>query len=119
MASQAIRSSTPVCRSSFRFASMTYASRLAICPNLSQRSFSTTVSLKKGIMPDTEDPAKPLTETEQAEPTAAVADITEQEYHEIADEYLDNVVNRFEEIQDEREDIDVEFSVHTASQLFP
>ncbi|KAG8669575.1 hypothetical protein FPOAC2_08909 [Fusarium poae] len=110
MASQAIRSSTPVCRSSFRVATMAYASRLAVCSNLSQRSFSTTVSRKKGIMPDTEDPAKPLTETEQAEPTAAVAEITEQEYHEIADEYLDNIVNRFEELQDQREDIDVEFS---------
>lgn len=70
-------------------------------------------------MPDTDDPAKPLTETEQVEPTAAVADITEQEYHEIADEYLDNVVNRFEELQDQREDVDVEFSVRIASRSFP
>jgi frataxin len=93
---------------------MAYASRLAIVPTLSQLSFSTTVSHKKGIMPDTENPSKPLDETEQAEPTAAVAEITEQEYHEIADEYLDNVVSRFEELQDQREDIDVEFSVRIA-----
>ena len=66
-------------------------------------------------MPDTENPAKPLTEAEQVQPTAAVAEITEQEYHEIADQYLDNVVGRFEELQDQREDIDVEFSVRKAS----
>lgn len=65
-------------------------------------------------MPDTENPAKPLTEAEQVQPTAAVAEITEQEYHEIADQYLDNVVGRFEELQDQREDIDVEFSVRKA-----
>jgi frataxin len=65
-------------------------------------------------MPDTEHPAKPLNETEEVQPTPAVAEITEQEYHELADEYLENVVNRFEELQDQREDIDVEYSVRTA-----
>ena len=114
MASRAIRSQVPVCRSGFRVASTTYASRFAVYPTLSQSNFSTTVSAKKGIMPDTENPAKPLTEAEQVQPTAAVAEITEQEYHEIADQYLDNVVGRFEELQDQREDIDVEFSVRKA-----
>lgn len=64
-------------------------------------------------MPDTEHPAKPLNETEEVQSTPAVAEITEKEYHELADEYLENVVNRFEELQDQREDIDVEYSVRT------
>jgi frataxin len=70
-------------------------------------------------MPDTENPAKPLTEAEQVQPTAAVAEITEQEYHEIADQYLDNVVGRFEELQDQREDIDVEFSAGVLTISWP
>ncbi|RGP61994.1 hypothetical protein FLONG3_10364 [Fusarium longipes] len=119
MASRAIRSPAPFCRASFRVAPTARVSRLAICPALSQSNFSTTVSHKKGIMPDTENPAKPLNETERAEPTAAVAEITEQEYHEIADEYLDNVVGKFEELQDQREDIDVEFSAGVLTIKWP
>ncbi|KAL4722635.1 hypothetical protein ACLX1H_010516 [Fusarium chlamydosporum] len=119
IASRAIRSPTPVCRSGFRVASTAYASRLSICPTPSQSNFSTTVSRKKGIMPDTENPAKPLNETEDAQPTAAVAEITEQEYHEIADQYLDNVVGTFEELQDQREDIDVEFSAGVLTISWP
>jgi frataxin len=62
-------------------------------------------------MPDTENPAKPLNATEEIHQNAVVADITEQEYHDLADEYLDSVVGKFEELQDQREDIDVDFSV--------
>ncbi|WZH46087.1 Regulatory protein [Fusarium acuminatum] len=70
-------------------------------------------------MPDTEHPAKPLNETEEVQPTPAVAEITEQEYHELADEYLENVVNRFEELQDQREDIDVEYSAGVLTISWP
>ncbi|KAF5663427.1 regulatory protein [Fusarium heterosporum] len=119
LASRAIRSSAPVCRSSFRVTSTAYAPRLPASPALSQSHFSTTVSSKRGIMPDTEHPAKPLDETEAADPTPAVAEITEQEYHELADEYLENVVARFEELQDQREDIDVEFSAGVLTIRWP
>ena len=44
-------------------------------------------------------------------PATTAADITESEYHKLADSYLDTVVTKFEELQDEREDVDVEFSV--------
>lgn len=43
--------------------------------------------------------------------TATAAAITESEYNALADTYLDKVVTRLEELQDEREDVDVEFSV--------
>ncbi|KAM0249129.1 hypothetical protein ACHAP5_003069 [Fusarium lateritium] len=119
LASRAIRSSTPVCRSSFRVASTARASCLVTSPTFPQRYFSTTVSNKRGIMPDTEHPAKPLNETEEVQPTPAVAEITEQEYHEVADEYLENVVNRFEELQDQREDIDVEYSAGVLTISWP
>jgi frataxin len=39
------------------------------------------------------------------------ANITDAEYHTIADEYLDRLLSRLEEIQDEREEVDVEYSV--------
>jgi frataxin len=61
----------------------------------------------RGIMPDTENPAN---EAEKTEETIAVAELSEAEYHELADAYLEKVLTRFEELQDERDDIDVEFS---------
>ncbi|KAF5625908.1 regulator of mitochondrial iron homeostasis [Fusarium tjaetaba] len=117
LASRAIRSSTPVCRSSFRIAPA--ISHFSIPSTLSQKYFSTTVSDKRGIMPDTENPAKPLNEAEEIHQSAVVADITEQEYHDLADEYLDNVVGKFEELQDQREDIDVDFSAGVLSISWP
>ncbi|KAG9500993.1 hypothetical protein J7337_006675 [Fusarium musae] len=117
LASRAIRSSTPVCRSSFRIAPA--ISHFSILSTLSQKCFSTTVSDKRGIMPDTENPAKPLNEAEEIHQNAVVADITEQEYHDLADEYLDNVVSKFEELQDQREDIDVDFSAGVLSISWP
>lgn len=67
-------------------------------------------------MPDAENPAKATPEPETA--GFAVVELSDAEYHELADEYLDNVVGRFEELQDAREDIDVEFSVRRASFSF-
>ncbi|KAG4259377.1 hypothetical protein LB506_004131 [Fusarium annulatum] len=117
LASRAIRSSTPICRSSFRIAPA--ISHLSIRCALSQKCFSTTISDKRGIMPDTENPAKPLNEAEEIHQNAVVADITEQQYHDLADEYLDNVVGKFEELQDQREDIDVDFSAGVLSISWP
>nr|6FCO_A Chain A, Mitochondrial frataxin-like protein [Thermochaetoides thermophila DSM 1495]6FCO_B Chain B, Mitochondrial frataxin-like protein [Thermochaetoides thermophila DSM 1495]6FCO_C Chain C, Mitochondrial frataxin-like protein [Thermochaetoides thermophila DSM 1495]6FCO_D Chain D, Mitochondrial frataxin-like protein [Thermochaetoides thermophila DSM 1495]6FCO_E Chain E, Mitochondrial frataxin-like protein [Thermochaetoides thermophila DSM 1495]6FCO_F Chain F, Mitochondrial frataxin-like pro len=39
----------------------------------------------------------------------SMADITTAEYHRLADEYLDALLSRLEELQDEREDVDVEY----------
>ncbi|KAF9776334.1 hypothetical protein IL306_005509 [Fusarium sp. DS 682] len=117
LALRAIRSSTPVCRSSFRIAAA--IPRLSARSTVSQKCFSTTVSSKRGIMPDTENPAKPLNEAEEIHQNAVVAEITEQEYHELADEYLDNVVSKFEELQDQREDVDVDFSAGVLSISWP
>lgn len=43
--------------------------------------------------------------------TAQPAEMTEGEYHEIADEYIDTLLTEYEKMQDERADIDVEYSV--------
>lgn len=39
------------------------------------------------------------------------AELTTEHYHELSDEYLDNLLNKFEAAQDERDDLDVEYSV--------
>lgn len=45
------------------------------------------------------------------------SDLTDAQYHELSDEYLDNLLNKFEAAQDERDDIDVEYSVSFSSLL--
>lgn len=42
-----------------------------------------------------------------AEPT----DISEDEFHEIADEYIEQLVVELEMMQEDREDVEVEYSV--------
>ncbi|KAI1381588.1 Frataxin [Hypoxylon crocopeplum] len=46
----------------------------------------------------------------QESPRINAASITDAEYHELADEYLDTVLGKYEELQDESGDVDVEFS---------
>jgi frataxin len=73
------------------------------------RPFTSTSTHLRGILPDTEDPQPPGS-AEQHSPLTP-AEITDKEYHELADEYLDRVLSKLEELQDKREDIDVEYSV--------
>lgn len=65
--------------------------------------------MQKGILPESENP--PVKQAEDSPVTATPADITEGEYHQLADEYLETILSKFEELQDEREDVDVEFAV--------
>ncbi|KAH7015379.1 hypothetical protein EDB80DRAFT_334284 [Ilyonectria destructans] len=119
MASRALRSSTTLCRSPLASRLAPAASR-ALAPRaaVSLRSFfSTSPAREKGIMPDAENPAKATPEPETTGFT--VVELSDAEYHELADEYLDNVVGRFEELQDAREDIDVEFSAGVLTISFP
>ena len=62
------------------------------------RPFSTTSSAAAPLSPDVLSRVKP-------------ADITDGQYHELSDEYLDNLLNKFEAAQDERDNLDVEYSV--------
>jgi len=74
----------------------------------SRRPLVTTTALSKGLSPESEDPPPPAPEDSQT--TATPAPITEDEYHELADDCLEAILGRFEELQDEREELDVEFS---------
>lgn len=60
--------------------------------------FSTSCRLARPLVPDVLSRVKP-------------AELTDTQYHEISDQYLDNLLNKFEAVQDEREDIDIEYSV--------
>jgi len=68
-------------------------------------------------MPGSEDPPEP-----NVEPTHHISEptpIEDDEYHTQADRYLDAVVGRAEELQEKREDVDVEYSAGVLSITFP
>ncbi|TDZ67860.1 Frataxin-like protein [Colletotrichum trifolii] len=82
-----------------------------------RKLFKTSSASRRGIMPDTDDPQpKPHP---QEEVKTSVAELTDAEYHDLADAYLDTVVTKLEEIQDAREGVDVEFAAGVLTVTFP
>lgn len=80
-----------------------------------QRSFNTTRSARKGLQPDSAEPAPPTPEPNTSSSTIpTAAQISDSEYHEIADQYLDRLVFAAEELSESSDNgIDVEYSVCT------
>ena len=83
------------------------------CPIASRRHFHLSRRAHKGLQPDSEDPEPPKIETvEDATKATGPADISVEEYHEIADEYIDQLVLTLEEKGEKGESgYDVEYSV--------
>ncbi|KAI1425629.1 mitochondrial chaperone Frataxin [Xylaria sp. FL1777] len=52
--------------------------------------------------------AKPLSSDDLK--TAQPANITDEEFHKLADEYIENLLVKYEKMQDKRTDVDVEYS---------
>ncbi|KAG6013579.1 hypothetical protein E4U43_007219 [Claviceps pusilla] len=77
-------------------------------PPCRRRAFCLSASQAKGIMPETEHPSKQ--DVVHAAPSMGVAPLSDSAYHDIADLYLESVLSTFEQLQDSREDIDVEYS---------
>jgi len=73
---------------------------------LTARRFISNSSDRQAITPDAKAPKA----AETPEVLKTPADITEDNYHAVADEYLDKLLTRLEKLQDEREDVDVEYS---------
>lgn len=48
----------------------------------------------------------------------SVVALGEDQYHGLADEYLDNLLTKLEDLQDSRTDVDVEYSVSPATRSF-
>lgn len=84
---------------------------LRVTPSASRKLFTTSASSSRGIMPDTDDPHGKASEPPAAPVSMNVAELSDGEYHELSDKYLDTVVSKLEEVQEQREGWDVEFSV--------
>jgi len=73
------------------------------------RLFSTTPAASKGISPESEDPQPKAPESSNN--AAQPAELTNEEYNELADAYMDAMVERMEQLQEESDEVDVEYSV--------
>ncbi|KAL1835503.1 hypothetical protein VTJ49DRAFT_6587 [Mycothermus thermophilus] len=71
----------------------------------SLRFFSQS-SVTQGITPDNKPPKQAETTPVNRTPAA----LTTNEYHALANDYLERLLSRLEELQDTREDVDVEYS---------
>ncbi|KAA6414616.1 MAG: arabinogalactan endo-1 [Lasallia pustulata] len=86
-------------------------------PTPSSRSFHASPPTRKGITPDSSDPQPNLEGSET--PIGEPASISEQTYHERADAYINELVSKLESLQEEKEDVDCEYSAGVLNLVFP
>jgi hypothetical protein len=60
-------------------------------------------------MPDTENPSTP--KREPLATTLTPAEITDEEFHTLSDAFLEKVHEKAEQVQEGREDVEVDYSV--------
>ncbi|CZR52499.1 related to regulator of mitochondrial iron homeostasis [Phialocephala subalpina] len=81
------------------------------------RSFHASRPNNKGLSPESEEPpAKGETEGENV---AAAAEISAEKYHELADDYMNALLEKLEALQEETEAVDVEYSAGVLTLTFP
>ncbi|KXT14365.1 hypothetical protein AC579_2764 [Pseudocercospora musae] len=82
------------------------------------RRFSVHSRSRAGLMPDTEDPQPPK-ESPPEQVAQHPAELSDDQYHELADEYMDTVHEKAELLQEGREDIEVEYAAGVLNIVFP
>lgn len=119
MTRQSLSRATGLAARSLRSTSVTSSTRIAsrqsaavvFSPALSVRSrfLSTTPSMFKGILPDTDDPSPPNVQPSNIK--AAPAELSDEQYQTLSDEYMDTIFSRLEEVGEKNPLVDVEYSV--------
>ncbi|KAM0707138.1 hypothetical protein Q7P35_006469 [Cladosporium inversicolor] len=81
------------------------------------RTFSVSASKATGLMPDTENPSTP--KREPLATTLTPAEITDEEFHTLSDAFLEKVHEKAEQVQEGREDVEVDYSAGVLNITFP
>ncbi|KAL5313608.1 hypothetical protein ACEPPN_018029 [Leptodophora sp. 'Broadleaf-Isolate-01'] len=82
------------------------------------RSLTTNRTLHKGLSRETENP-QPKEPKPNNTASLAPADVTIEQYNELSDQYLDALAEKLEQLQDEGEDVDSEYSAGVLKVTFP
>lgn len=69
-------------------------------------------------MPDSEDPQPPKTDSVAAQNSTSPAELDEQSYEEHAERFMNALNEQAEELQEGRDDVEVEYSVRLPFQPF-
>lgn len=83
--------------------------------NDARRQFQTTAQLRKGLIPDTSDPAPK--ESQPNVQTIQRTDVTEEDYHELADRTLEELIAKLEDTHEQKGNVEVEY--HVCSDFCP
>ncbi|KAF0326983.1 Frataxin-like protein [Colletotrichum sp. SAR11_59] len=119
-ASRSVRTSTSSVLPRRSSAALLNATKPAATAGLvvpARKLFTTSAVATRGIMPDTDDPKVP--ETPKEEVKTSVVELSDADYHELADTYLETVLTKLEELQDAREGVDVEYAAGVLNVTFP
>lgn len=71
------------------------------------------------MMPDAEEPEPPKVEKPETPRPTEPTELSEEEYHEHADAFVGSVHEKAEQIQEGRDDVEVEYSAGVLSITFP
>ncbi|QKX55655.1 uncharacterized protein TRUGW13939_02752 [Talaromyces rugulosus] len=90
-----------------------------------QRSFHTTPAIHKGITPESADPQAPNPQPNNAAAAAGASHVIEatplsdQNYHEVSEIYLDELLAEVERVQEEGSDVEAEYSAGVLNIVVP
>jgi len=114
----AATSSIPALHTRLTLPSWTLYTPLPAQPRTQYAPFSTSRRALKGLQPHSDEPDTPKTEPHTG--SGSAAQISDAEYHEIADQYLDSVVLKLEEMSESNsEGLEVEFSAGVLTVTHP
>ncbi|PSR80061.1 hypothetical protein BD289DRAFT_374671 [Coniella lustricola] len=90
----------------------------ATATSVSQSRFLSFSSRQaKGILPDSDNPAPPIIEEDTVKPV--LTELSDQEYHDLADEFLLAIQDRLEEVAEKNDQVDVEYAAGVLNVTFP
>jgi frataxin len=87
------------------------STRLVVATYQPAYCFSYTSTSRKGLQPDSSDPAPPKTEPQISSSNTEPTPLDEDTYHEKADSYLDRLVLALEEKAESNSEFEVEYDV--------
>ncbi|KAI9706406.1 MAG: Mitochondrial chaperone Frataxin [Candelina mexicana] len=82
------------------------------------RKFHVSSAWNAGIMPKTQTEPEPKAEVDSGFANEAT-ELSNDDYHRASDTFMDELVRKLEALQEEREDVDVEFSAGVLTVSFP
>ncbi|KAF2172579.1 hypothetical protein M409DRAFT_17810 [Zasmidium cellare ATCC 36951] len=83
------------------------------------RWISSTRSSRAGLMPDTEEPQPPKEEPSETARPSQPTEISDEEYHERSEEFMNTLNEKAEQLAEGREDVEVEYSAGVLTITFP